>query len=119
MNQRIKQLRTALNLSQEEFGRPLGVKRSSVCLIESGERNVSNQVLVAICREYNVNEEWLRNGSGDMFVDLSRQEQAALLVGKAFATNDPFIINAFVAIAELPPEDLEVIKRFINKLKAD
>lgn len=119
MNERIKEVRLHLALSQEDFGRPLGVTRSSICIIESGGRNVTNQIIKAICREYNVNEEWLRNGNGEMFNELTRQEYAARLVGKAFATSDEFIINAFIALAELPPDDIKVIKRFIESLKTE
>lgn len=119
MNERIKELRKALDMSMESFGASLGVTRSAISRIESGVVNVTNQMITAICREYNVSEEWLKTGNGEMFNELTRQEYAARLVGKAFSTNDEFIINAFVALAELPPEDIKVIKKFIESIKTE
>lgn len=69
MNERIKELRKFLNLTMEKFGERLGVKKNSISQIESGNRNLTDQMFLAICREFNVNEEWLRTGAGDMFVE--------------------------------------------------
>lgn len=66
MNERIKKVRKALDLTQQEFGERIGMKRNSIALIENG-RNTSDQTVFAICREFNVNEEWLRTGAGEMF----------------------------------------------------
>lgn len=66
MNERIKKLRKTLELTQQEFAERIGMKRNSIALIESG-RNTSEQTIFAICREFNVNEEWLRTGKGEMF----------------------------------------------------
>lgn len=119
MNERITEIRKALDLSMEAFGASLGVTRSAISRIENGVVNVTNQMFAAICREYNVNEEWLKTGKGEMFNALTKQEQAARLVGKAFSTNNEFVISAFTAIAELTPEELKVIKNFIEKLKTE
>lgn len=119
MQERIKELRKRLGLSQEAFGAALGVTKAAICTIEAGRRGLTNQMITAICREYNVSEEWLKTGNGEMFNELTRQEYAARLVGKAFATNDEFIINAFIALAELPPEDIKVIKKFIESIKTE
>lgn len=64
MNNRIKITRKALDLSQEAFGERLGITGSGLSNIESGKRNVTEQMILAICREFNVNEEWLRTGDG-------------------------------------------------------
>lgn len=119
MHERLKELRKALGLNQEDFGAALGVTNAAICAIEAGRRNVSNQMFMAVCREYNVNEEWLRDGTGTMFNELTKQEKAARLVGQAFATDNQFIIDAFVALAEMSPEELKVIKKFISSLKIE
>lgn len=63
-----------LDLTQREFGDYIGIKQNSIALIESGKRNASNQVIRSICREFNVNEEWLRYGTGEMFAsDISNE----------------------------------------------
>ena len=67
IGERIKELRKALGMTQEKFAERIGLKRNSVALIELG-RDTSDQTIFAICREFRVNEEWLRNGAGDMFV---------------------------------------------------
>lgn len=68
LGERIKKVRRALDLTQNEFGRRIGIKPNSISLIESGNRNASEQVILSICREFNVNETWLRNGTGIMFI---------------------------------------------------
>lgn len=67
IGERIKELRKALGLTQTKFGDRIGLKQNSVALIETG-RPTSDQTIFAICREFRVNEEWLRTGAGDMFV---------------------------------------------------
>ena len=67
IGERIKELRKALSLTQTAFGERIGLKQNSVALIEAG-RATSDQTIFAICREFRVNEEWLRTGAGEMFV---------------------------------------------------
>ena len=67
IGERIKELRKALSLTQTAFGERIGLKQNSVALIEAG-RATSDQTIFAICREFRVNEEWLRTGEGEMFV---------------------------------------------------
>lgn len=69
MNENIKKLRQELGLTMEEFGKNLGVTRSAISNIENRYRNLTEQMILAICNVYNVNEQWLRNGTGDMFVE--------------------------------------------------
>ena len=64
MNNRIKELRLNLGLSQEAFGKQIKIGRSSVSKLESGENNPSDQTISLICKEFNVNEDWLRTGAG-------------------------------------------------------
>lgn len=64
---RVKELRKVLGMTQEKFADRIGLKRNSVAQIELG-RETSDQTIFAICREFRVNEEWLRTGAGDMFV---------------------------------------------------
>ena len=64
VNNRIKELRLNLGLSQEAFGKQIKIGRSSVSKLESGENNPSDQTISLICKEFNVNEDWLRTGEG-------------------------------------------------------
>lgn len=67
MNERIRELRNALGITLEEFGGRLGVTRTAISRLERGNRSVTDQMTVAICREFGVNEQWLRTGEGEMF----------------------------------------------------
>ena len=69
LGERIKRVRKALDLTQQEFADRIGMKRNSIAQIEAG-RNTSDQTVVSICREFNVNETWLRTGKGDIFVKI-------------------------------------------------
>lgn len=69
MNERLKLLRKTLDLSQDAFAERIGMKGSSISLLESGRRNITEQVIKSICREFNVDYGWLTTGSGEMFVD--------------------------------------------------
>ena len=67
-NERIHEIRTALNLTLEKFGKRLGVTKVAISNIEKGNRNVTEQMRKSICREYSVSESWLISGNGEMFL---------------------------------------------------
>lgn len=72
MNTRIKELRTILHLKQKEFGNAIGL-RSSMSDIELGKAPITERTIIAICSKFNVNEEWLRTGTGEIFVNEDRK----------------------------------------------
>lgn len=120
MNERIKELRTTLGLSTEKFGARVGVTRSAISRIENGVVNVTDQMQKSICREFNVNEEWLRSGTGEMFNTLSQDEELAYIVGQALPQADDFVKNTFIALGrlsqEFTAEDWQVVKKFVDAL---
>lgn len=67
MNERLKLLRKSLHLSQEEFGKNLGVTKTAISKLEKGENKLTRQMVLSICRTYKTNENWLLNGTGDIF----------------------------------------------------
>ncbi|MEQ2578073.1 helix-turn-helix domain-containing protein [Hominiventricola aquisgranensis] len=67
MKERIKKIRKELDLTQQKFADKLGVKRNTVGQWECGINAITDQVITSICREFNVNESWLRTGTGEMF----------------------------------------------------
>ena len=78
MNERLKELRNKLNLTQEEFGKKIGSARNTIANYETGNRNPSNAIITSICREFNVNEVWLRTGEGgeeNMFTKISEDDR--------------------------------------------
>lgn len=120
MNERVKELRTALGLSAEKFGGKIGVTRSAISKMELGVCNISEQSIISICREFNVNEEWLRHGTGEMFNDLSQDEELAYIVGQALPQADDFVKNTFIALGrlsqEFTAEEWQVVKKFVDAL---
>ena len=79
MNQRIKKLRRALDLTQQEFADKIGMKRNTVANYETDRNEPSNSVISLICREFNVSETWLRTGEGEMFIQKKPQPLDKLL----------------------------------------
>lgn len=78
MNERIKKLRKDLDLTQQEFADRISIKRGAVANYEIGRNIPSDSVINLICREFNVNETWLRTGTGEMFNPSSRSALDAL-----------------------------------------
>lgn len=67
VNERIKEIRKSLDLTLDKFGERIGVKKAAVSRWENGDK-IADRMILSICREFNVNEDWLRNGTGEMFL---------------------------------------------------
>lgn len=80
MNDRIKELRKSLGLNQAEFGAKVGISNTAVSKWESGENAVPDSAILNICREFGVNETWLRTGAGDMHRAKSREAELGELI---------------------------------------
>ena len=120
IGERIKKVRRSVDLTQQKFGERLGIKPNSVSLIESGDRNPSDQVILAICREFNIREEWLRNGGGDMFIQVTRDERIAAWVGKTLSTESDTFQKRFISmLSKLNESDWEVLERMVGEMKKD
>lgn len=77
MNERIKELRKIKNMTLESFGAKIGVTRAAVSNIENCRSNPSDQLILSICREFGVSEQWLRYGTGEMFPPRTRAQEIA------------------------------------------
>lgn len=82
MNERIKQVRKLKKLSQTAFGEPLGASRDMINNVENGRAAVSDMMIAAICRVYNVDEVWLRTGAGQPFAQKSRRDVIDEYIGQ-------------------------------------
>lgn len=121
MNTRIKQLRKTLNLTMEEFGKRLGVTRTAISNIESGNRNVTEQMFKSVCREFKVTEDWLRTGEGEMFVSLPEEDEFAAYVEDLLADDgENELYNIIKAVMktyqELSPKSQETLRDISAKL---
>lgn len=75
MNHRIRELRKALNLSQKNFAAQIGLKQNAISYMEKAQSTVTEQNIKAICTQFNVNENWLRTGTGTMFLENEKQQK--------------------------------------------
>lgn len=115
MNERIKQIRRELGLTQTEFAERIGLKQNSIALIESGKRNISDQAVLSICREYGVNEKWLRTGDGDKMTPDANDELEALAKKYDLSEADQVLIEKYV---NLKPGSRDAIVNFIMDVAA-
>lgn len=116
MNDRIKELRKAMNLSQEKFGELLGITKSGVSDIESGRRKVTDQHVIMLVNN-GVSEEWLRTGSGDMFVPGIKDKQiSAMLADVMKSGEDSFRHRLVSALARLDDEGWDNLEKLIDMI---
>ena len=116
MKDRIKQIRTNSGLNQSDFGKKISISRSAVWKIENGENTPSEQTINIICREFNVNEDWLRNGTGDMYKLIPNKLE--LYLGEISSGDDDFIKDLIEAYMELDQTSKDALKQ-IAKKRAD
>ena len=110
-----------VNLSQEAFGKRLGVTGAAISRIESGNREPSEQIILAICREFNVSEAWLRTGDGEMFVRREPQPLEALLVEMLGAQNvtegDRVLMKNFLELSDASRQEvISFVRRCAQEL---
>lgn len=116
MNERIKELRRVLKISQEKFGARIKISGASVSKIESGENNPSEQTLSLIISEFNVSESWLRDGVGDMF-KASSSEAERLVKKYSFPEIVGKLLTVYESLNESQQEAvLEYAQRFISSV---
>lgn len=117
MNERIKELRKTLGLTLERFGEALGVGKTSISKLENGERNLTERMFKDICREFDVREEWLRTGEGEMFKELSRSEKIAVFLTDVLKDEDDSFRKQFIeAFSELDLNDWKVLEGICNNI---
>lgn len=115
MNERLKQIRKVLKLSQEDFGRRLGVGKSAISYLESGRSNLTDQMIKSICREYNVDFHWLTTGKGEMFSDSDLDIMA--IIDRVMTGENEFHKKLFQYVASFTEEDLLALEHVINRFK--
>lgn len=124
MKDRIKALRTSLGLTQSRFAESVGVKQNTVAQYEIGRNPPTDTVITLICNKYNVNEQWLRNGEGEMFNPLVPHEEIAKLIKAVDNTDESnegecFRRALISALARIPPDKWGEIAKFVDTLIDD
>lgn len=117
LRDRIANIRNLLHKSQEEFGNILGVTKSTISLLETKKREPSERLLRDICREFDVNEVWLRTGEGgddNMFTKINQEDRYSISLGRLTVSENKFIQNAIITLEKTDPEKLKVIEEFMK-----
>ena len=117
MNERLKLLRKELHITLDQFGERVGVTKSAISNIENGNRSLTEQMIKSICREFNVDEEWLRNGTGSMFIERTRDEEIAKFIGTIQSVDDDSFMKKFISmLAKLDESEWKLLEKMALKL---
>lgn len=118
MKNRIKQVRKDHKLTQVEFGERIGVKGNTITNYENGLRNPTDAVLLSICREFNVSEEWLRTGKGEPTIKRTRSQEIGNFASEVMNLPDENIKNRLIAaLVKLDERDWETIEKIVDNLR--
>lgn len=115
LSERIVELIKALGIKKTIFARTLNVSQAFVSQLCSGERAPSDRTIADICREFDVSEEWLRNGTGPMFVEKTRDEELAEFFGHVLARDD-FKQRLLAALSRLDESEWSMLEQVARKL---
>lgn len=116
MNNRIKSIRKELKLSQEEFGNRIDFTRSNVASVEIGRIGISDRFFNNVCREFDVNPEWLRTGEGSVYIHNPQQELMDNLM-KIFLNSNDDIKELISIIPRLENKDVAALKQIAVSLR--
>ena len=113
ISDRIKDLRKELNLKQSDFANKIGIKQAAISAIEKGIRNVTDRIINDICREFNVNEEWLRNGAGEMFAPTFNDKLDQLATEYNFSKLEYTFFSSYLKLDE---KKREAVTEFLESI---
>ena len=116
MNTRIRTLRNALRMTQQEFADRLKISRNNIAGYESGTRVPSDAVISLLCSVFRVNEDWLRHGKGEMFIPLTRHEILMRLEEEINDSPNSFKARFIDAMGKLDDKDWKQIEKIIKKI---
>lgn len=113
MNERLKKLRKTLDLTQQKFADKIGVKQNTIAQYEMGRNTPIDSIISLICREFNVNEKWLRTGEGEMFN--SSDDEYIAMIDRIMAGENEFAKNVFKTFAMFDDADWNALNKMIEK----
>ena len=112
--ERVKEVRKALGLTLDKFGEKVGVKKQTVSRIENGVNNVTDQMVLSICREFNVNYDFLMNGEGEMFDDLPQTVLDELCVQYDLDDLDRNLVEMYLEMPEQVRPSIYTVTEFLK-----
>lgn len=116
-SERIKQLRSVLKMTQAEFAKPLGLTQNTITKYENGLRHPNNIVINSICMAYNVNEEWIKYGHGEIFN--KDDKELEFYLGQISADDDEFKRSLIKSICKLSPDEWNTLKKIVSETYKD
>ena len=116
MNERLKLLRKTLKLNQVDFGSRLSLTGSAISRYESGVNAMADNIVLLICREFNVNEDWLRNGNGEMFSRQSSDLIEQLTQQYSLGLYGQQLLATYLQLSDA---DKRAVERFVSQLTAN
>ena len=120
MNERIRTLRKTLGLTLEKFGQKINIAKSTLSNIEKNRYPANDRIIQSICREFDVNEEWLRYGTGEMFRTLTRNEIITDFAADLLKDEEESFRRRLIeALASLDTNDWIVLEKIVDTLKKD
>lgn len=114
--ERVKEIRKSLNLTLEKFGEKLGVKKGALSAIENGRNALTDQLAKSISREYNVNYDYLMHGEGEMFTQMTPDEEIANFFGNVLKDDDSFKKRLISGLANLDDNGWKVLEAFLKSI---
>lgn len=119
MNNRIALVRSNSGMTQEEFAAKLGLSQNFIWMLEKGSRIPSDRTISDICREFKINETWLRTGEGEMMAPRTDDERITEFLDDVLASKPDIRRRLISALARLDPEDWDLIEKMIDKIAGD
>lgn len=96
IGERVREIRKSQNLTLETFGARIGVGKTAISKIENGRGGLTEQAKKSICREFNVNYNWLEYGTGEMFSNLPKTILKDLCIAYGCDADDERLIEAYL-----------------------
>ena len=120
MKDRIKKIRKELDLTQQKIADRLGIQRNTITMYEMGKTVPSEAIILSICREFNVNEQWLRDGTGEMFIEQTRDEQIATFIGDMLKDEkESFKRRLISALANMNESGWETLEKLVDDMQKE
>ena len=118
IGKRIEKIIDVSNIKKVDFARIVKIDQSYVTQLIKGKNQPSDRLIDIICREFGVNEVWLRTGEGgdeNMFAKLDPEDRYSISIGKISMTDDSLVQNIVNAVADATPEELRAIEKFMKR----
>ncbi len=116
MKEQLKKLRKHLDMTQQAFADKIGMKQNTIAQYEMGRTTPSDAIVFSICREFGVNENWLRTGDGEMFIDVPVEDEYFKAATQISKSGDKFAMQAIIEYWKLDDVSKEVLRDYIYKI---